>query len=298
MSTLPLNTPAVPSAVLRGILLTLCACALFALLDSATKFTGQVLPMLLVLWLRFLSQALVTTALVLPQHGMAAVRSAHPKFQTSRALFGVTTSMCAFFCIQTMPLGNFTAIWAACPLLVVVASAWIYKEKVSTARWLLLALGLISVIVIVRPERTDQALGWHVLFPVGLLISGAGYLLLGSRLARLDAPHTTQLYSTWLPLLLTTPLLPWFWQPVTDWQIWMAVVAMGLFSGVGHLILLQAYTYTTAAVISPFLYSQIVFAMLVGWMLFAQVPDAVSLLGMSGVVACGLASMWLSMRSR
>ncbi|MEG2045844.1 MAG: DMT family transporter [Comamonas sp.] len=285
-------------STLLGIALTLSACALFALLDSATKYAGLVLPMLLVLWLRFLAQALVTTALVLPRHGLAALRTAHPRFQASRALFGITTSICAFFCIKSMPLGNFTAIWSACPLLVVVASAWLYKEKVSTLRWLLLAAGLACVIVIVRPERSDQALGWQALLPVGLLISGSGYLLLGSRLARLDAPHTTQLYSTWLPLLLTTPLLPWFWQAVEGWQLWLAVAAMGLCSGVGHLILLQAYTHATPSVISPFLYSQIGFAMGVGWLLFGQVPDAQSLLGMAGVVLCGICSMWLSVRGR
>lgn len=285
-------------SALLGIALTLSACALFALLDSATKYAGLVLPMLLVLWLRFLAQALVTTALVLPRHGLAALRTAHPKFQVSRALFGITTSICAFFCIKSMPLGNFTAIWSACPLLVVVASAWLYQEKVSTLRWLLLAAGLVCVIVIVRPERSDQALGWQALLPVGLLISGSGYLLLGSRLARLDAPHTTQLYSTWLPMLLTTPFLPWFWQAVEGWQLWLAVAAMGLCSGVGHLILLQAYTHATPSVISPFLYSQIGFAMGVGWLLFGQVPDAQSLLGMAGVVLCGICSMWLSVRGR
>lgn len=285
-------------SAMLGIALTLSACALFALLDSATKYAGLVLPMLLVLWLRFLAQALVTTALVLPRHGLAALRTAHPKFQVSRAVFGITTSICAFFCIQSMPLGNFTAIWSACPLLVVVASAWLYKEKVSTLRWLLLAAGLVCVIVIVRPERSDQALGWQALLPVGLLVSGSGYLLLGSRLARLDAPHTTQLYSTWLPMLLTTPFLPWFWQAVEGWQLWLAVAAMGLCSGVGHLILLQAYTHATPSVISPFLYSQIGFAMGVGWLLFGQVPDAQSLLGMAGVVLCGICSMWLSVRGR
>lgn len=285
-------------SAMLGIGLTLSACALFALLDSATKYAGLVLPMLLVLWLRFLAQALVTTALVLPRHGLAALRTAHPKFQASRAVFGITTSICAFFCIKSMPLGNFTAIWSACPLLVVVASAWLYKEKVSTLRWLLLAAGLVCVIVIVRPERSDQALGWQALIPVGLLVSGSGYLLLGSRLARLDAPHTTQLYSTWLPMLLTTPFLPWFWQTVEGWQLWLAVAAMGLCSGVGHLILLQAYTHATPSVISPFLYSQIGFAMGVGWLLFGQVPDAQSLLGMAGVVLCGICSMWLSVRGR
>lgn len=297
-SSLPLDLVPTSRSVLQGIALTLSACALFALLDSATKFAGQLLPVLLVLWLRFLAQALVTTALVLPRHGLAALRTAHPKFQAGRALFGVTTSACAFFCIQSMPLGNFTAIWSASPLLVVVVSAWLYQERVSTVRWLLLAVGLVCVIVIVRPERSDQALGWQALLPLGLLLSGSAYLLLGSRLARLDAPHTTQLYSTWLPLLLTTPLLPWFWQSVQGWPLWLAVVAMGLCSGVGHLILLQAYTHATPSVISPFLYSQIGFAMTVGWLLFDQVPDAQSLLGMAGVVLCGLCSMWLSVRGR
>ena len=120
---------------LQGIALTLGACALFALLDSATKYAGQVLPMVLVLWLRFLAQALITTAVVLPRQGLAALRTGHPRFQVGRALFGIWTTVCAFFCIQTMPLGNFTAIWAACPLLLVVASALLFGERVSALRW-------------------------------------------------------------------------------------------------------------------------------------------------------------------
>jgi S-adenosylmethionine uptake transporter len=100
-------------------------------------------------------------------------------------------------------------------------------------------------------------------------------------------------------MLLTTPFLPWFWQAVEGWQLWLAVAAMGLCSGVGHLMLpLQAYTHATPSVISPFLYSQIGFAMGVGWLLFGQVPDAQSLLGMAGVVLCGICSMWLSVRGR
>ena len=75
-----------------------------------------------------------------------------------------------------------------------------------------------------------------------------------------------------------TPLLPWFLQSVPPGPLWLAVAAMGLCSGVGHLILLQAYTYATPSVISPFLYSQIGFAMVVGWLLFGQVPDGQSLL--------------------
>jgi len=287
--------PAARSA-LAGIALTLGACALFALLDSATKFSGQALPMLLVVWLRYMAQALVTAALVLPRRGWAALRTEHPRFQLSRAAFGVLTSCIAFFCIQSMPLGNFTAIWSASPLLIVLASSWLFKERIGPARLALLLIGLACVVLIVRPESSDQPLGWRVLLPVALLVCGTGYQLLGSRLARLDEPSTTQLYTTWLPLLLSTPLLPWFWQSVDDWRLWIAVLVMGVCSGVGHLLLLQAYRRASPATISPFLYSQIGFAMAMGWLFFGQVPDQWSLLGMAGVVLCGMGSIGLSMR--
>ncbi|NMM86753.1 EamA family transporter [Rhodococcus sp. SRB_17] len=285
-------------SALVGIALATAACALFALLDSATKFSGQVLPMLMVLWLRFAAQALVTTAMVLPRHGWAAWRTAHPRFQIGRAASGFLTSVFAFFCIQSMPLANFTATWSAVPLLIVVASAWLFGERVSPARWGLLLVGLASVIAIVRPEGAGQALGWRALLPLGLLLCGTTYQLLGSRMARLDPPTTTQLYTTWLPLLATTPLLPLFWQSVPDGPVWAAVAVMGVCSGVGHLLLLQAYAHTTPGAIAPFLYSQIGFAMAMGWLFFGQRPDAQSLAGMAAITLCGLASVWLSVRGR
>lgn len=283
-------------AALNGIALTIIACALFALLDSATKFTGSLLPMALVVWLRFLAQALVTACIVLPRHGWHALRTQHPKYQAGRAISGCLTTVCAFYCIQSMPLANFTAIWSASPLLIVVASALLFGERVSAVRWLLLLLGLGAVLAIVRPERSDDPLGWSALLPIGVLLCGTAYQLLGSRLARLDAPTTTQLYSTWLPMLLTAPLLPWVWQSVTDWHLWLAIAGMGICSGVGHLLLLQAYTHTTPSIVSPFLYSQIGFAMLMGWLFFGQLPDGISLAGIATIFGCGLLSIWLTVR--
>ena len=294
-------TGSVPSlsparAALTGIALTVVACALFALLDSGTKFAGLFLPMLLVVWLRFVAQALVTTAIVLPQQGLQAFRTAHPKFQISRAISGVLTTVFAFYCIQNMPLANFTAVWSAGPLLMVVASALLFGEKVSPARWVLLVIGLVAVIAIVRPEQDGMPLGWMALAPVGVLLCGTTYQLLGSRLARLDQPTTTQLYSTWIPVLLTAPLIPWIWQTITVWQVWLAIGVMGLCSGIGHLLLLQAFTFATPSVVSPFLCSQIGFAMLMGWLFFGQVPDAMSVAGMGVIALCGLINIWISVR--
>lgn len=292
----PTPTISPARAALTGIGLTVVACALFALLDSGTKFAGQMLPMLLVVWLRFVAQALVTSALVLPRQGLQALRTVHPKFQLGRAISGVMTTVFAFYCIQNMPLANFTAVWSAGPLLMVVASALLFGEKVSPARWLLLVIGLMAVIAIVRPEQDGMPLGWMALAPVGVLLCGTCYQLLGSRLARLDQPTTTQLYSTWIPVLLTAPLIPWIWQSITDWQLWLAIAIMGLCSGIGHLLLLQAFTFATPSVVSPFLYSQIGFAMLMGWVFFGQQPDVISLTGMTVIIGCGLIGIALSLK--
>jgi len=285
-------------SAIRGVLLTIFACALFAVLDSATKFSGKLLPVLMVLWLRFMAQAFVTSVLVLPRHGLSALKTRNLKFQLLRAISGLLTTVCAFFCIQNMPLANFTAIWSAAPLFIVVASALFFKEQVSPARWSLLVIGLLAVIAIVQPENDGQALGLAALWPVGLLISGTTYQVLGSRLSRLDSPPTTQLYSTWLPILLTTPLVGLVWQPIDHWQIYAAAAVMGLCSGIGHLMLLQAYTHATPATVAPFLYSQIGFAMLMGWLFFGQLPDSTSLIGMAVVTLSGLMGVWLGIREK
>lgn len=296
---MPLTTARFPA--LHGIALTVVACALFALLDSGTKFAGQWQPMLMVVWLRFVAQALVTSALVLPRQGLGVLRTRHLRFQLGRALSGVLTTVFAFYCIQHMPLANFTAVWSAAPLLLVVASTLLFGEKVSPARWGLLVTGMLAVLavlVIVRPEHDGMPLGWMALAPVGVLLCGTTYQLLGSRLARIDPPATTQLYTTWLPVLATAPLIPWIWQSMPSGQVWAAVVVMGVCSGIGHLLLLQAYTHTTPSVISPFLYSQIGFAMLMGWIFFGQTPDSLSVAGMAVVTACGLVSIALTVRTK
>lgn len=290
-------SPAAQGA-LRGVLLTITACALFSLLDSATKYAGMLLPMVMVVWMRFLAQALVTSALVLPRHGLKTFRTGHLKLQLIRAVAGFMTTVCAFFCIQSMPLANFTAIWAAAPLFIVVISALLFGERVSWPRWLLLILGLIAVVAAARPETAGQSLGWAALWPVGLLICGISYQVIGSRLARLDPPATTQMFTSWLPVLLTLPLVPLIWQPIPDWTLLAAAAVMGLCSGIGHLLLLHAFASTSPAIVSPFLYSQIGFAMLLGWLFFNQVPDALSLTGMVVVTLCGLISVWLGVREK
>lgn len=291
--------PSSPQAALIGIGLTVAACALLALLDSGTKYASQALPMAMVVWLRFTSQALLTAAVVLPLQGRQALRTRCLRLQLWRALTSALTTVFAFFCISTMPLANFTATWSAAPLLIVVVSALLFGERVAPARWVLLLVGLCAVLAIVRPSGTGSTLGWQgVLMPVGVLISGTTYQLISARLARIDPPGTTQLYSTALPALASLPLLPWIWHSVPTWQLWACALVMGACSSLGHLLMLKAYTRASAITVSPFLYTQIGFAMLLGWLFFDQMPDTIAFIGIAVVMACGLIGMWLSVRGK
>ena len=113
-------------SALVGIVLTVVACACFALLDTATKLVSVGVPLLMALWMRYLFQSLLTTAFVLHREGLAALRTTQPRFQALRGALFTATSLFGFISIMHMPLAEFTAVVATTPLCVtVVAALWL-----------------------------------------------------------------------------------------------------------------------------------------------------------------------------
>lgn len=287
-------TDASERSVLAGIALVIAACACFSALDTATQYVSTAAPLLMALWFRYAFQAVATTVVVLPVRGLSVLRTLQPGFHCLRGVLLLTSSLLAFASLKHMPVGEFTAIVMIAPLAITLLAATSLDEKVSPLRWLLVTGGFVGTLVIIRPG--DASFQWTSLMPLGLVASNAWFQVLTRQLARTEDPITMHLYTGWVGTLIASLALPFVWVDLTDGWLWLALCFMGLMATVGHFLLILAYQRTPAATLTPYLYAQIAFAMLGGWLVFSHVPDAAALAGMALIAACGAGGAWLTVR--
>lgn len=279
---------------LAGIALVIAAVACFAVLDTTTKSISLSVPLLMALWFRYMFQAVATTLAVLPVRGLAVLKTEHPKYQCLRGVLLLSSSLFAFFSLRYMPVGEFTAIVMISPLVITLMAATALKERVSILRWSLVAGGFIGTMVIIRPGADD--FDWTMLLPLGLVTCNAWFQTLTSRLARTEDPVTMHFYTGWVGALIASLALPFVWVSLESWTLWAALLLMGVMATVGHFMLILAYQRAPAATLTPYLYAQIAFAMLGGWVVFSHVPDGLSLIGIVMIAVCGAAGAWLTVR--
>ena len=279
---------------LAGIALVIAACACFSVLDTTTKYISAWVPLLMALWFRYAFQAVATTLVILPIRGTRVLRTRHLPFQCLRGVLLLASSLFAFASLKHMPIGEFTAIVMISPLAITVLAATVLKEKVSALRWLLVAGGFAGTMVIIRPG--GEAFHWASLLPLCLVGTNAWFQVLTSKLARTEDPVTMHLYTGWVGTLLASLALPFAWRQLGEPWLWLALCLMGVMATIGHFMLILAYQRASAATLTPYLYTQIAFAMLGGWIVFRHVPDGWSTAGMVTIAVCGAAGAWLTVR--
>jgi drug/metabolite transporter (DMT)-like permease len=274
-------------SALLGICLLLLAVMCFATLDTTSKRVTTVVPLMMALWGRYFFQAVLTTAVVFPIKGLDVFKTEHPRRQITRGVLLVSVTGLAFSSLKFMPVGEFTAIVMTVPLLVTLLAARMLGEHVSARRMVLVCGGFIGTLIIVRPGT--QVFGWPLLIPLALVIVNAAFQLLTSKLARTEDAMTTQFYTTWIGTLLTSIPLFWFWSPISDTQVLLELILMGVAGGVGHFLLILAFERSPAGTLMPYMYAQIGFAMLGDWLVFQHVPDQLSMLGIGLITLSGVA---------
>jgi drug/metabolite transporter (DMT)-like permease len=284
-----------PSAnTLAGIGFVILSVACFAVLDTVAKNISASMSLMLALWFRYFIQALLSTVFFLPKRGMALFKTAHPRFQIARGMLLFVSSMCAFYGLKYLPVGEFTAIVSVTPLVVTLVAAMSLAEKVRKLRWALVLIAFAGTMVIVRPG--SQHFDWVLIFPLVLIVTNSGFQLLTRKMTSTEDPVTMNVLTGWVGTIMGALALPFVWELPTDWHIWLQLLIMGSFATVGHYLLIIAFSKAPATVLTPYFYIQIGFAMLGGWLMFDHVPDHWTLIGIGIVALCGALGALLTVR--
>ena len=281
-----------PAETLRGIGLAVLAMLCFSALDSTTKWVSASVPMVMAVAVRYLLQATVTLAVILPRRGLAVFHTRLWGLQMVRGVLLLSSSLLAFMSLQHMPVGEFTAIVLLTPLVVTLAAAHMLHERVSWLRKALVAGGFAGTLVIVRPGGAD--FNWGLLFPIALVFVNAAFQLLTSHMTRTEDSVTTQLYTGIVGAVLPAMALPWLWSDIGSPALWGGLLFMAIAATVGHFFFILAFKHAPVATLMPYMYVQIAFAVFAGWLVFSHVPDAWSWVGMGLIAACGAGGAWLT----
>lgn len=272
---------------MRGIALLVLAVFFFVLLDSTSKHLATRWPVSLLVWIRYGVHLLLMSALLAPRLGMRLVSTRRPWLQIARAGCLLITSWFIVAALQRMPLAETTAIVFLAPLMVTVLARLLLRESVSPLRWLAVGTGFVGVLLVARPDGAMDHGG--VLLALCAAGAFAGYQILTRLLSPTERPLTLLFYTALVGTVLMSFALPWIWHgPRPDPIALSLMIGMGVFGGIGHFLLIQAFRCAPASTLSPVLYIQLAWATVLGWMFFGQLPDAMGMLGIAIIGAAGI----------
>ena len=272
---------------LRGALLCIASLALFACLDTTTKYLTQTHAVPLIVGVRYLGNLLLMVAFLGPTHGRQMVRTQRTGLVWVRGVCLAVASLLIGFALERMPVADVTAITFLSPILLVAVAGRVLGERVGWVGWAATLGGFAGVMLIVRPGSDNVASG--AVFVLGAVLLNLGYQLLSRTLAASETTFALLFYTALAGSILYGLAMPWFIEDrAPSWLEAAMFASLGLFGGVGHFMFTAAFRYAPASLIAPLNYLQLVWAGLLGWVVFDYVPDAQSLLGMAIVAGSGV----------
>ena len=268
-----------------GALLTMLAMLCFAGMDAISKSLVVDYPVGQMMWIRY-GLLCVFALLVARRRGVRiALRSERPWLQLVRSLVAVIEGATFVLAFRYLPLADTHAVAATSPLIVIALGVLFLGERAGLARWLAVAAGLVGVLLIVRPGF--RTFDWPLLLPLAGAVLWAGYQILTRLAARHDQPDTALLWSAIVAFIATSFVGPFEWQWPTA-TAWTLMVVISFIGAIAHYALIWALDYAEAGAVQPYAYTLLVWATLMGFLVFDNVPDGWTILGAAIVVASGL----------
>lgn len=281
--------PASAQHPLRGVFLFLAALLLFAGLDATAKYMSAFFAVPLLVWARYGVHFLIMLLTMAPGMGRQIVLTRRPWLMSFRALTLVGVTLLGQLALKSLPLAETTALVFVTPLLVAILAGPLLGEKVRLHSWLATVAGFIGVLLIARPGGAMSGPG--VAYALGAALCYAVYQILTRKLAATEHPTRLLFYTAMIGTLSMSLLLPAYWDgQMPNLAQGLLIISLGLYGGIGHFLLIRAFRHAPASTLSPLLYVQLIWALLLGWWVFDQLPD---LLAIGGMLVIGISGLSL-----
>ena len=268
-----------------GILLILVSTVFLSSSDVTAKYLAASLPAVEIAWIRNLVFLLIVLPVVLYQGPARVLRTAHPGVQVVRGLALVGSSILFISSLRYLPIAEATATSFAAPLFITALSIPFLGERVGPRRWAATAVGLVGVLIVVRPGTA--AFQPASVLPLLAALGWAGAVVATRRTSAGDAALTTLAYSAVIGAGALTFVAPFVWVP-PSWSALALAVFIGCAATTGHWLVVLAFRYADASVLAPFTYTQLLWSTLLGVVAFGAVPDRWTLIGAAVVIASGI----------
>ncbi|MGB7276268.1 MAG: DMT family transporter [Pseudolabrys sp.] len=284
----------------KAIGLKLISALLFAFMSALVRQLGDVAPVGQMVFFRS-AFAILPVVLVYAVRGelATAVRTSRPLGQLGRGLLSVGGMFTNFSALTRLPLADATAISFASPLITVALAAIILKERVRIYRWSAVVIGFAGVIVMLIPHLDigryavigGAAAAAGSMFAVISAFCNAGTVIQTRRLTQSETTSSIVFYFSLVCAIAGALTLPFAWHSPTPREL-IALIALGVLGGFAHILLTESYRYGTASLVAPFDYTSMLWALLLGYWLFGELPDTLVYVGASIVAAAGLFVIW------
>lgn len=271
----------------KGFLLAASSLLLFACMDTTTKYLTAHYNVPFVVAMRYIVHCMLMLVILAPRHSGHLIKTQRTGLVILRAVVLTVASLSIGLALQRMPLAETTAINFLAPTLVVLLASSILGEHIGGWGWVAVVTGFVGVLLIARPGSGLNAVG--VIFALLAAVANASYQLLSRFLASTEKAVTLLFYTALIGSIVFGLALPWFWENKTPGTLELVLFfSMGVTGGLGHYLFTLAYRHAPASILAPATYLQLLWAALLGWLVFDTTPDVPGIVGMAVVAASGL----------
>lgn len=284
------EAPSRTSRPLLGVLFMCTACALFPIMNGLVKLLAATYEPQQIVWFRIVSHLVLVAAVFMPQMGLGLLRTRRIGTQFVSSVMMLLSTLFFFSAVKSIPVAEAISITFVAPLAVVLLAWPLLGERVTFFRMAAVVVGFSGVLIVIRPG--SAVFQWASLLLLGSAVCYAIYQILIRRLAGIDQPATSIFYSVLLGAIIMSIWLPFVWKLPVSWTDWALLCSLGVFGAMGHYCVARAMTYASANFVAPFNYTQMIGSVIVGYLMFAEVPDLHTWLGTAVIVGAGLMVGW------